>query len=160
MWINVLIHRLLDLWFSISLFLLFVTEFILITFQLWHWSVIIAPMIVKLTQTLWTAHTHVLSTTSCHMTVRKPIRYEINLVRCSLKYISLLNHFLYSLDGMKSEYGFKSCADSGECINYSVNLGYAKLAISQECCNSDLCNSGPFPGRTRDFCTFLHIHIL
>ncbi|XP_053498901.1 urokinase plasminogen activator surface receptor-like isoform X1 [Ictalurus furcatus] len=116
MWINVLINRLLDLWFSISLFLFFCNR-------------------------IYSHHIPALTLRCYHCS--QDCETNSNTMNCS--HACSVNYVVSYDNGMKSEYGFKSCADNGECINYSVNLGYAKLAISQECCNSDLCNSGPFP---------------
>ncbi|XP_066538710.1 urokinase plasminogen activator surface receptor-like, partial [Hoplias malabaricus] len=35
----------------------------------------------------------------------------------------------------------KNCSQSQQCVTASVNFGFAKTIISNQCCNTDLCNS-------------------
>lgn len=107
-------------------------------------------MIVKLTHTLETVHIDVFGSTRCPIAVRTASHYVRNFgemlpeIHFSTKLFPIL-----SLDGIWSENGLRACLIAGPCESYSINAGYERLTASNECCDSDLCNGGPFPGRTR-----------
>lgn len=104
-----------------------------------------------------TVRADVFARSPCHTKVSATSPYEIESVKCSLKYVPLLNCFLYYLGGIRSEYNTRACFNGEQCESYSMNMGHSKSISASECCDYDLCNGGPFPGRTR---AFSHSHSL
>lgn len=46
-----------------------------------------------------------------------------------------------------SEFVIKSCASPDDCIQGSVNFGDFRTVTVSQCCDTDLCNNQPAPGK-------------
>ncbi|KAK7926296.1 hypothetical protein WMY93_008606 [Mugilogobius chulae] len=57
----------------------------------------------------------------------------------------------YNANSVKDSLLGKSCSDSKDCFQGSINFGVERLVFTSECCNSDLCNKqdAPDPPKTK-----------
>lgn len=140
------------IWIKKNIWSLLVDLFFLtiIVFQLWHWRVIIVTMIVQTQTKPHPVRINVLPPVAWDIGVRKFSLYKIIPAGFTVKDDSLPNNLLCSLDGVVLRNRDRTCFEEA-CYNISFNAGVVKIAFNKICCDSDLCNNEPFPGKAREW---------